>query len=294
MTRWLPDALRPWLGAAMLSLSAVWVRLADVEPLRSALLRTAYALPVIAVVMLLRRERRWIVPGGLLAGALLGIDFMAWHESIRLVGAGLGTVLPNLQVVFVGIAGVLLFGERPRRAFWIALPIVMTGVWLLGSVGHPVVAGGSMAWGVVWGIVTAIAYAGVLVAMRVVRRRIPIDAVSGLWALTLGATLATLPAAASQGVAGPAGWPADGWLVALAIGSQVIGWLLLTSSIHRLPATATSIALLTQPILALAWGAMLLGEPLGAPQLAGAAIVLSGVVLAHRGTTTATVTPPAG
>ncbi len=293
MTSRLPDALRPWLGAGMLSLSAVWVRLADVEPLRSALLRTVYALPVIAVIMLWRQDRRWIVPGGLAAGALLGIDFMAWHESIRLVGAGLGTVLPNLQVVFVGIAGVLLFGERPRRTFWVALPIVMAGVWLLGSVGRPVVVGGSMAWGIAWGIVTAIAYAAVLVTMRLVRRRTRIDAVSGLWALTLGATLATLPVAASQGVAEPAGWPADGWLVALAIGSQVVGWLLLTSSIHRLPATATSIALLTQPILALVWGALLLGEPLGPPQLAGAAVVLTGVVLAHHGTTS-TVTPPAG
>jgi drug/metabolite transporter (DMT)-like permease len=70
--------------------------------------------------------------------------------------------------------------------------------------------------------------------------------------------------------------------VLLALGSQVVGWLLLTSSIHHLPAAATSVALLLQPVLALVWGAVLLSEPIGVPQVLGAAVVLVGVALAHR------------
>jgi drug/metabolite transporter (DMT)-like permease len=103
------------------------------------------------------------------------------------------------------------------------------------------------------------------------------------FASTLGATLATFVPAAATGVAGPAGWPADGWLLMLAGGSQVIGWLVLTTSIHHLPAAATSVALLLQPVLALVWGAVLLSEPLGLAQVAGAVTVLLGVGLAHRG-----------
>lgn len=283
----LPAAIRPWLGAVMISFSAVWVRLADVEPFRSAMLRTVYALPVLAVLVAVRGRggrQRWLSPGALVAGMLLGADFVTWHLSIDIIGAGLGTVLPNLQVVFVGIGGVLLFRERPSRLFWIGLPIVLTGIWVLSVVGRPLDPSGSVPLGVLYGVLTAITYAGCLIVLRVTRgRAVGSAAVTILWSLTLGATLVTAPVAFVDGVAGPAGWPADGWLIVLAVGSQVVGWLLLTSSIHQLPAAATSVALLLQPVLAIGWGALLLAEPIGVAQVAGAAVVLVGVACAHRG-----------
>jgi drug/metabolite transporter (DMT)-like permease len=282
----LPVAARPWIGAVMISFSAVWVRLADVEVARSAFLRGAYALPLLALLLVrqpARGGRRWLRPVALAAGVLLGLDLVAWHASIAILGAGLGTVLPNLQVVLVGLAGVVLFGERPARSFWVGIPVVLLGIWTLGVVGRPVVVGGSVPLGVLYGLLTALAYAAALIVLRLARS--PgrgASAVEVLWSVTVGATLVTGVVAAAEGVAGPAGWPADGWLVLLAVGSQVVGWLLLTSSIHRLPAAATSVALLLQPVLALVWGATLLGEPLGLPQLVGAAIVLSGVAIAHH------------
>jgi drug/metabolite transporter (DMT)-like permease len=297
-----PLAARPWAGAIMISFSAVWVRLADVEVARSAFLRGLYALPVLAVLVA-RAPRsgqgargggsRWLRPLALVAGVLLGLDLVAWHASIGILGAGLGTVLPNLQVVLVGLTGVVLFRERPAPSFWLGIPLVLVGVWVLGVVGRPVVAGGSVPLGVLLGVATAVAYAASLVVLRLARAREGGGtAVEVLWSLTLGATLVTGVVAVAEGVAGPAGWPADGWLVLLALGSQVVGWLLLTSSIHRLPAAATSVALLLQPVLALGWGALLLGEPLGVPQVAGAATVLLGVAVAHRAVRQATVGVP--
>jgi drug/metabolite transporter (DMT)-like permease len=288
-SRRLPDVVRPWLGALMISFSAVWIRLADVEPARSALLRGAYAVPVLAVLVAIRRRRDggatpWLVPGGIAAGLLLGLDFVAFHASIGIIGAGLGTVLPSLQVVFVGIVGVWFFREHPGRAFWFSLPLVLGGMWVLSVVGEPVSVDGSFGIGVLLGVVVAVFYTGVLVLLRVLRGTSRgASTASLLLSLTLGSLLATGPIAASEGVAGPAGWPADGWLILLAVGSQVVGWLLVTSSIHRLPAAATSVALLLQPVLALVWGAVLLAEPLGAPQLLGAAVVLLGVAFANHG-----------
>ena len=291
-----PMAVRPWLGAVMISFSAVWVRLADVEVVRSAFLRGAYALPVLGILVAVSGRKvvshvrastgapKWWLPVAFAAGVLLGLNLLAWHATIEIVGAGLGTVLPNLQVVFVGVAGVVLFRERPAVGFWIGLPIVLAGVWLLGAHGRTLAADGSMLLGIFWGVLTALMYAGALIVLRLARARTPsVAAVSVLWSLTLGAVVATLVPAAIAGVAGPAGWPADGWLLLLAIGSQVVGWLVLTTSIHHLPAAATSVALLLQPVLALVWGALLLSEPLGGAQLAGAVTVLAGVALAHRG-----------
>ncbi len=309
VARVLPPLLRPWLGAVLISFSGVWVRLADVEVARSAFLRGAYALPVLAVLVAVARRRapdprvvRWVLPWALAGGVLLGIDLVAWHAAIEIVGAGLGTVLPNMQVVFVGLAGVLIFRERPAAGFWVALPIVLGGMWILSVVGQPVVVDGSVPLGVFYGVVAAVTYAAALVLLRVSRGRQPAaPSVAFLFSLTVGATAIMGAAAAGQGVAAPAGWPADGWLLLLALGSQVVGWLLVTSSIHLLPAAATSVALLLQPVLALVWGRVLLDEPLGLPQVAGATVVLLGVAMAHRaiaGTRVATpaaaAPPPAG
>ncbi len=69
------------------------------------------------------------------------------------------------------------------------------------------------------------------------------------------------------------------WLAVLAASAQVCGWLLITSSLPRLPAALTSV-LLAQPAGALAVSAVVLGETPTAVQLAGTAAILAGVVLA--------------
>lgn len=282
------DLLRTWAGVVLISFSAVYVRLADVEATRSAFLRVAYALPVFALLVVWRRRGTaahsggsW-VPLAAVAGAFLALDLVSWHTSIGLIGAGLATVLANLQVVIVGVIGVVLFRERPRGTFWLALPIVLVGVWLLGATGEPVEAGGSVLAGVGFGVLTALAYSVFLVVLRQARLA-GADVLPSMASATFGATIVAFAFAAAEGVAAPpASLEANAWLVALALGSQVAGWLLLTSSIDRLPAALTSVALLLQPVLAMLWGALLLSEPIGAPQVAGAAIVLAGVAVAHR------------
>ena len=294
-----PDAWRPFLGAAVVSLSAVWVRLADVEPARSAFLRNAYAVPVLVALLVLERRRqrargdvpaRLVQPWALAAGLCWAVDLTLWHGAIGILGAGLGTVLPSLQVVLVGLAAVLLLGERPRAAFWLALPVVVAALVGLGLTGRSVAPGGSVPTGVALGVGGAVAYAAAILLLR--RARAADPGGSGLLALlwlSLGGALGAGAAAAATGAAGPAGWPADGWLVVLALGSQVVGWLLLTTSMHRLPALATSLALLLQPTLAVVWGVVLLAEPIGPTQLAFAGLLLVGVAVAHRAVTAAGV-----
>ena len=288
----LPDAWRPFVGAAIVSLSGVWVRLADVEPVRSAFLRNAYAVPALVVLLALERRRQrargvtpasLVQPWALAAGLLWAVDLTLWHAAIGILGAGLGTVLPSVQVVVVGLAAVVLLRERPRAGFWLALPLVLAALAGLGLTGRSVEPGGSVPVGVALGAGVAFAYAGALLLLR--RARAADVGGSGVLALlwlSIGGAAGAGVVAAATGTAGPAGWPADGWLVALALGSQVLGWLLLTSSMHRLPVLATSVALLLQPTLAVVWGVLLLGEPVGAVQLALAGLLLAGVAIAHR------------
>ena len=49
-------------------------------------------------------------------------------------------------------------------------------------------------------------------------------------------------------------WPSAGWLITLALTSQVVGWLLITFSLPRLPAAMTSMILTIQPIASVGAG----------------------------------------
>ena len=78
---------------------------------------------------------------------------------------------------------------------------------------------------------------------------------------------------------GPA-WPALGWLVVLALTSQVLGWLLITMSMPGLPAWLVGALLLVQPAGSLILSAVFLRERPSAAQLAGVAVILAGVLIA--------------
>jgi len=94
----------------------------------------------------------------------------------------------------------------------------------------------------------------------------------------------TLPVGAGLGEPGlrPA-WPPLGWLVLLALTSQVVGWLLIAAALPRLPAALTSVTLTLQPALAVVFAVILVDEAPSSVQLAGVAVIIAGVVLATAG-----------
>jgi drug/metabolite transporter (DMT)-like permease len=73
-------------------------------------------------------------------------------------------------------------------------------------------------------------------------------------------------------------WPAHGWLLLLALSSQVLGWMLISTSLPRLPAALSSVLLTLQPVGSVILGVVLLGESPTALQVAGVALVLAGVL----------------
>jgi drug/metabolite transporter (DMT)-like permease len=75
-------------------------------------------------------------------------------------------------------------------------------------------------------------------------------------------------------------WPGAGWLVVLALTSQVLGWLLISISLPRLAAAQTSLLLTVQPVGSVALAAAIFGESPSALQLGGVALVLSALLIA--------------
>jgi drug/metabolite transporter (DMT)-like permease len=229
----------------------------------------------------------------------LAADLIVWSHSIADIGAGLGTVITNLQVVIVTLLAWAVLGERPRRSLLIALPVMLGGLVLVGGLTGAKAYGASPGLGVALGIGVAALYAIYILMLRQATlhhgpagaARAPV--VESLFQATLGATAA----AAAGGLMlrdfrlGPA-WPALGWLVLLALTSQVLGWLLITTSMPRLPAWLVSAVLLVQPIGSLVLSAAFLGERPSLAQLAGVTLMLAGVLIAASGQRRGSVTRP--
>ncbi len=277
------------LGALVIAFSAILVRLAAQPPSTSAFFRCAYALPVLG--LLAWREDRRLGPRpprtrrlAELAGVLFAADLILWHHAIADVGAGLGTVLGNLQVALVPFVAWFALGEHPGRRVLATLPLVIGGILLISGVLEKGAYGLDPGLGVVFGVLTGLAYAGFILVLRAGGGDLRRPA-GPLFDATLVAAAVILVAGALLGeIRLEPSWPAHGWLVTLALSSQVGGWLLITSSLPRLPAALSSVLLTIQPVGSVLLGIAIFAESPTALQLVGVAAILSGLVAlsAHR------------
>ncbi len=282
-------------GAICISSSAVLMKLAGASASVTALGRCAFALPLLGALAWAERRRgvpalpsrsRWLAR---LAGLFLAGDLIVWSHAITAIGAGLSTVLGNLQVLIIAVLAWLFLGERPRRSLVLASPVMLAGLVLVGGLAD---VGGSRAYGsdpglgVVFGVGVAVIYAVYILTLRQATSGLgPRPAVATvLFEATVGAAVASalLGLILNDYRLGPA-WPTLGWLALLALTSQVLGWLLITVSMPRLPAGVIGALLLVQPAGSIALSYAFLGERPSPLQLAGVALILAGVVVAVSG-----------
>jgi len=271
-------------GALTIAFSAILVHQADVHPATAALYRCAYAVPVLG--LLAWRERRRYGPRAegqqrlaLVAGLFFAADLIFWHQAIADVGAGLATVLGNLQVVIVPFAAWAVLAEAPGRRILGVLPLTIAGVVLISGALEDGAYGVHPARGVLFGALTGIAYAGFILILRHGNEDLRRPA-GPLFDATWVAAVASLVVALALGVDDdlvPA-WPSAAWLITLALSSQVLGWLLISVSLPRLPAALTSMILTIQPVGSVVLGIVLLGEEPSVLQLLGAACILAGLI----------------
>jgi drug/metabolite transporter (DMT)-like permease len=271
------------VAALALSFTAVFFALSDVSPSAATVYRSLYALPFLW--WLARREDR--IAGGrpwharrwaMLAGVFFAIDLVLFHEAILLMGAGLASVMSNLQVVIVLVAAWLIWGERPSSRQAAGIPIALVGIVLISGVLDASAYGNDPVLGSVLGILVAISYAAYLLLIR--KGRDLQHAAGPVFD-------ATLACAATGAVAGVLtgqldlvpSLPGHVWLFLLAISAQVAGSVLIAVALPRLPAATTSLILLVQPVLAVLLAMVLLAETPSALQLVGVGLVIGGVLL---------------
>ncbi len=277
-------------GATGIGFAPIFVRLSEVGPVTTAFYRLLLALPVLWLWWAVsargnpqaaKPQTRADAVGLVMAGLFFAGDLAIWHFSLRFTSVANATLLPNFAPVFVTLGGFLLFRERVSRRFLLGMAVALAGACVL--MGDSVRLSLSNAFGDVLGLITAIFYAGYILAVGRLRARLSTATIMA-WSGTVTCA-ALLPLAF---VSGESLQPAsiDGWLVliGLALFSHAGGQSLIAYALAHLPAAFSSVALLLQPAVAalLAW--LLLAEPLGPLQGIGAIIILTGIVLARSGT----------
>jgi drug/metabolite transporter (DMT)-like permease len=273
-----------FVGAVTISSSAVLVRAADVSPSTAAIFRCAYAVPLLALLAWHQRRRAGGAAEGrprlaLAAGCFLAVDLISWHHAIADVGAGLATVLGNAQVAVIPLIAWYVHGERPGRKLAAVLPFSALGVLLVAGIFGGHAYGNHPVGGAAWGAGTAVAYSCFILLLRASTGGRGNTVTSLLIATATAAVAATLLGLLGGDARLTPTWPSAGWLLLLAVSSQVVGWIMITYSLPLLPAAMTSLALTIQPVGALILAALFFSESPDELQLLGSALILSCLIV---------------
>jgi drug/metabolite transporter (DMT)-like permease len=284
------------LGALIISLAPLLVRVSDLEPVATGFYRVALALPLLWLMVGAQTDtpvsldRQPLNPGDPdqrerrrkdmailgLAGLLLAVDLGVWHISIGMTSVANATIFNNCAPLFVALMSWLI-GKPPDRRFLAALALSLAGMAML-------IAGRFTFYqdqllGDALAISTGAVYGLYIMVMGQMRRRYSTALCMAV------STTAAVPALLLFALArGEALLPATlmGWAILLLLGivCHVGGQGLIARSLAALPPTFSAMVLLIQPVSAalLAW--LLFGEAQTPTQIAGIGIVLLGILLA--------------
>jgi drug/metabolite transporter (DMT)-like permease len=278
------------LAGACWALAAVMAKYAferGVAPVRLAEARVAVAVAALAPVLAWRAPGLLRPPPGTWPavagfGASVAAVNLTYYLAIDHLPVGVAVALQYTGPAILLATTVLTrnAGARPGRLAWVAAGLTLAGAVLvsralegLGALDLP---------GLAAGLASAVLFAAYLLSAELAGRRGAEPATTLVWGF--------LVAVAIWAVTVPWwSWPlsvlADPGVAAAVVGVGLVGTLLpfalAVGAVRVISATTAGIAATSEPVFAAAFAWLLLGQRLGVGQLAGAALVVAGVVLAQ-------------
>ena len=287
-----PRANRRWLAYVALALavsgiawSAVLIRWSAIPGPASAFYRVFIAALVLVPWRLAAGSRRQPsardVRVALAAGLFFGLDLAFFNTAVMRTSAATATFLGNNAPIFVGFGAWAFFRRRPPAVFWIGLTLAASGGAIM-VLSHAASGGaGGDTLGDVLAIVAAVFFAGYLLAA--VHLRSSMDTLTFNALAIAGSVLTLLAVCLITGVP-LSGYPPSTWaaLAGLGLVSQLGAYYALVYALGHLPATVTSVGLLTQLPLTAVLAALLLHEPITRAHVTGGLLVLGGVYVVNQ------------
>jgi drug/metabolite transporter (DMT)-like permease len=282
------------MGVAVVSAASILIRYAQAEGVPSltiAAVRLGLAALVLTPIVwtraareLLALRRRDLVLA-LFSGVALAIHFWSWIASLAYTSVASSTVLVTTNPLWVGLASMLILGERPGRRTIGGIALTLAGsLFIFASDGSTAstalqpdpVRGNLLA------LLGALAASAYLLVGRALRPRVGL-----LVYIWLAYGTAALVLLLTVGVTGHtlAGYSTLAYVVmiGLALGPQLLGHTAFNWALRHVSATFVAISILGEPIGSAVLALLLLGERFAPLQLVGFVLILGGIYLAARG-----------
>ncbi|MCK9540605.1 MAG: DMT family transporter [Novosphingobium sp.] len=280
---WNGRHLAALLGANLALALGPWsVRLADSGPVAAGFWRLFLPLPFLFLFARMNRQQiagfprhLWLVIAG--AGLFFAADLAAWHIGIGMTRLGNATLFGNSGSLLLMLWGVIAMRRAPTRFETTAILAAFTGAAIL--FGRSLEISHATLVGDLFCLLAGFFYTFYILLLQGARARL------GNWALLFWSCVAGLPLLLAIAFAlGEPVWPRHwGALVALALGSQVIGQGLLVYALRHFSPLIVGMALLTQPAVSALYGWMVFGEALLPLDMLGMALVAAALVIARAG-----------
>jgi len=216
----------------------------------------------------------------ILGGVFSALDLAVWATAMDYTSAANATLISNTAPLWVALAAWFLFGERPRRVFWIGLAVTLLGAAVMVASDfflHPTLGMGDFI-----ALASGLFYAGYYLATQRGRRHLSV--LVYLWIMVTSGAVTML--IANRLLGNPLlGYSTQTYLVflAAALVTQLMGYFSLVYALGHLPASLVAPTMILQPALSAVLAIPLLGEGLHPAQIGGGLAVLGGIYLVNRG-----------
>ena len=205
------------------------------------------------------------------AGICLGVNWALLFEAYKLMSVSMATLTYYTSPVIVLLLSPVLLKEKQSVRAYIGMAAAVVGLVLAVGLSDAAIT----ATGLLVGLGSAVFYAALIVFNK------KIDGVSGLPLTTIEMVIAAcvmVPYVLLTG--GRIGFPPDMegtlYLLFLCLVNTGLTCFMYFSSMNKLPARAVALFGYVDPVSALIFSAVFLGDRLGVAQLAGAALVFAG------------------
>ncbi|MBJ6749989.1 DMT family transporter [Geomonas anaerohicana] len=282
---WINPYLAILVGVFAVSFSSILVRVCTAPPLVIAAYRLIFTFCFLAPFTLwggapalrgMTSRQVWLSAA---SGVFLALHFVTWFISLKYTSIASSVVLVTTQPLFVVLGSWIFFKERvPRKALYGCF-LAFVGSVVIGATDFQV---GERAFvGDLLALFAAVMVSGYLLIGRRLRHGLPL---TGYTFVTYGASAITLSAAAATGGVPFYPYPGQDWLifVALALVCTILGHTVFNWVLRYVQASVVSVSILGEPLGAILWAAVFLGENPTVRQTIGGTIIFAGLFLFTR------------
>lgn len=213
-----------------------------------------------------------------ISGMAMGGGWLFLYEAYKLIGVGLGSLLYYCGPVIVMALSPLLFKERLTVHKILSFITVLAGLYLVNG---KVVENSSSLWGVFCGLMSAVLLAVIIISNKQSKKVVGLE--NSAIQIVFAFLVVSIYMVSRQGLhmtVNPGDWP---YILFIGIVSTGLGCYLYFSPMDKLPVQTLAFCGYLEPLSAVVFAAIFLGERLSPLQILGAALIIGGAMMGELG-----------